>query len=44
MDMLQRSLEQTKKRAGSAKASADESDEVEEKPKKTTARRKRSAA
>jgi len=43
MDMLQRSLEQTKKR-GSAKASAEDSDEVEEKPKKTATRRKRSAA
>jgi DNA end-binding protein Ku len=44
MDMLQRSLEQTKKRTGSAKASDDASDEAEEKPKKTAARRKRSAA
>jgi DNA end-binding protein Ku len=44
MDMLQRSLEQTKKRGGSAKASAQEADASEEKPKKTAARRKRSAA
>jgi DNA end-binding protein Ku len=44
MDMLQRSLEQTKKRTGSVRASDDASDEAEEKPKKTAARRKRSAA
>jgi DNA end-binding protein Ku len=44
MDMLQRSLEQTKKRGASAKSHADDSEEAREKPKKTTARRKRSAA
>jgi DNA end-binding protein Ku len=44
MDMLQRSLEQTKKRTGSVRASDDASDKAEEKPKKTAARRKRSAA
>ena len=44
MDMLQRSLEQSKKRGSSPKAHAGESDEAEEKPKKTAARRKRSAA
>ena len=44
MDMLQRSLEQTKKRAAGGHGHADESDEAEEKPKKTAARRKRSAA
>ncbi len=44
MDMLQRSLEQSKKRDSSAKSHASDSDEAEEKPKKTAARRKRSAA
>jgi DNA end-binding protein Ku len=44
MDMLQRSLEQTKKRGAPVKPSADDAGDEEEKPKKATARRKRSAA
>jgi DNA end-binding protein Ku len=53
MDMLQRSLEQSKSRgatnsahakASHAHAPDDEADEADEKPKKSTARRKKSAA
>ncbi|MBD5657369.1 MAG: hypothetical protein IAI50_19635 [Candidatus Eremiobacteraeota bacterium] len=44
MDVLQRSLEQSKSARGEGKSSRSVSKDADEKPKKTTTKRKKSAA